>query len=69
MLRLIGFAVASSAEGDAALNPVQYAVPLIVILICLGCLARKKQLRFGQKRREKAYRAAKIARTEAEVIA
>ena len=69
VLRLIGFAVASSAEGDAALNPVQYAVPLIVILICLGYLSRKKQLRFGEKRRRKAYHAAKIKRETSEAIA
>jgi len=68
VLRLIGFAVASSAEGDAALNPVQYAVPLIVILVCLRYLSRKKQLRFGRKRRQKAYRTANTNR-DAEVIA
>jgi len=53
VLRLIGFAVASAAEGDAALNPVQYAVPLLVILVCLAYVTRRKRLRFGQKQRLK----------------
>lgn len=69
VLRLLGFAVASSAEGDAALNPVQYAVPVIVIFVCLVYLSRKKQLRFGKKRRQTAYHKAKIKRAEAEAIA
>lgn len=60
ILRLIGFAVASSAEADAALNPVQYAIPLIVIAVCLGYLARRKRLRFGKKRRRKSYDSAKL---------
>lgn len=60
ILRLIGFAIASSAEGDAALNPVQYLIPLLVIAVCLGYLAQSKRIRFGKKRRRKAYNAAKI---------
>lgn len=60
VLRLIGFAVASSAEGDPALNPVQYAVPLTVIVICLAYLSRRKRLRFGKKRRRHKYNAAKV---------
>lgn len=55
LLRLVGFAVAGAAEGDAALNPVQYAVPLIVIAACLWYLKMPQRLRFGQKRRLKAY--------------
>ena len=60
VLRLIGFAVASAAEGDAALNPVQYAVPLLVILVCLAYVTRRKRLRFGQKQRLKSYNAAQL---------
>jgi len=69
VLRLIGFAVASSAEGDAALNPVQYAAPVIVIIVCLVYLSRRKQLRFGRKRRQKAYHTAIIKPAKAEAIA
>ena len=60
VLRLIGFATASSAEGNAALNPVQYAVPVIVILVCLGYIVMPKRLRIGQKRRLKSYNSAQI---------
>ncbi len=60
VLRLIGFAVASSAEGDTALNPVQYAIPLLVILVCLSYLMHRKRFRFGKKRRQKAYRTASL---------
>ena len=58
ILRLIGFAVASSAEADSALNPVQYVVPLLVIVICLGYILSKKRFRIGKKRRLNAYRSA-----------
>lgn len=34
-VRLAGFAVGSAAEGQPALNPVQYAIPLSVIAACL----------------------------------
>jgi len=60
VLRLVGFAVASSAESDPALNPVQYVVPLIVIVVCLIYLSQRKRIRFGQNRRRKAYNAAKV---------
>lgn len=60
VLRLIGFAVASSAEGDPALNPVQYAIPLLVIVICIVYLTQRKRLRFGGKRRRKSYVAARL---------
>lgn len=59
LLRLIGFAVTSSAEGDPALNPVQYAVPLLVIIVCLFLLLSRTRIRFGKKRRRKTYNAAK----------
>lgn len=69
VLRLIGFAVASSAEGDAALNPVQYAIPLLVIAVCIAYLANRKRFRVGQKRRRKAYRAAKVQPVGSEMSA
>jgi lipopolysaccharide export system permease protein len=55
-VRLIGFALASSAESDAALNPVQYLVPILVIIICASYIITRKRIRFGRKRREKTYR-------------
>jgi len=59
IFRLVGFAVASSAEGDPALNPLQYVIPLLVILTCIFLLSRRKRTRFGQTRRKKSYMAAK----------
>jgi len=35
-LRLAGFAIASSAESDSALNPVQYILPILIIILCLA---------------------------------
>jgi len=69
VLRLLGFATASSAEGDAALNPVQYAIPLIIIVFCLLYLSRRKRLRFGKKRRRKAYNTAKSEAGPLELMA
>ena len=60
VLRLLGFAVASSAEGDPALNPVQYALPLLVIVVCIAYIASRKRVRFGKKRRLKSYNAARV---------
>ncbi len=60
VLRLLGFAVASSAEGDPALNPVQYALPLLVIVVCIAYIASRKRVRFGKKRRLKSYNAASV---------
>lgn len=60
VLRLIGFGIASSAEGDSLLNPLQYVLPLIIILVCIWYLTRKKQIRWGKKRRLAAYGAAKL---------
>jgi lipopolysaccharide export system permease protein len=57
-VRLIGFALASSAESDTALNPVQYLVPILVIGICASYILMRKRIRFGRKRREKTYRKA-----------
>ena len=58
ILRLAGFAVASSAERDAGLNLVQYFIPIFVILACLWYLTSKRRWRPGGKRRLKRYRAA-----------
>ena len=69
VLRLVGFAVASSAESDPALNPVQYVVPLIVIVVCLIYLSQRKRIRFGQNRRRKAYNAAKVQPGKQEQLA
>jgi lipopolysaccharide export system permease protein len=44
-LRLSGFAVSSAAESDPALNPVQYALPLIAALLCIIYLMRRKRVR------------------------
>lgn len=60
LMRLIGFAVASSAEGDPALNPLQYLIPLIIIVVCVVQLTKRKRTRFGKKRRRKAYSLAKL---------
>jgi len=60
ILRLVGFAVASSAEGDSMLNPVQYVIPILIIIICLIYLTNKKRIRFGRKRRMKSYLSAKV---------
>jgi len=62
VLRLAGFAVASSAEGDAALNPVQYILPALIIFFCLIYLISRKRIRFGKKRRMKSYQSAKNLR-------
>ena len=67
VLRLLGFAVASSAEGDPALNPVQYALPLLVIIVCIAYLGSRKRLRFGKKRRLKSYNAARILPDRSEI--
>ncbi len=59
-IRLTGFALASSAESDAALNAVQYALPLLVILLCIAYILNRKRIRFGRKKRENSYRKAKV---------
>lgn len=59
-VRLIGFALASSAESDTAINPVQYLVPILAIVICAGYILMRRRVRFGRKRREKTYRKAQM---------
>ncbi len=44
-LRLSGFAIASAAEGDPALNTVQYAIPIIASLLAAWYLLHKRRTR------------------------
>ena len=44
-LRLAGFAIASAAEGDPALNTVQYAIPIIASLLAAWYLLHKRRAR------------------------
>jgi len=43
VIRLSGFAVASAAEKDPGLNPVQYGIPLTVCLICAWFLLSRRR--------------------------
>ncbi len=54
-IRLIGFGLASSAEGNSGLNVAQYILPIIVILVCLAYLMNRGRVRFGKKRAGAAY--------------
>lgn len=56
VIRLTGFGIASSAESNASLNAVQYAVPLTLCVVCALYLLRKKRVRAAKhtfKRRPK----------------
>ena len=68
VFRLLGFAAASSAEGDNAVNIVQYAIPLLIIVICIFYLTKRKRTRFGKKQRRKSYNSAKVQTLDAEKI-
>ncbi|MGJ8559077.1 MAG: LptF/LptG family permease [Litorimonas sp.] len=58
VLRILGFAAASAAEADAALNIVQYAIPGTTILLCSFYLSRRDRgRRRGSKRRIASYEA------------
>jgi len=57
-IRLIGFGVASSAEGNPALNILQYILPIGVALISFAYLMNRKQIRLGTKRAKASYKAA-----------
>ena len=49
VIRLTGFAVASAAEGDVALNAFQYAIPVLVSAVALAYLlqpARARGIRY-----------------------
>lgn len=55
-IRLSGFAVTSSAESNAGMNAVQYALPLSVIAFCVIYLLRRKRMRkFTAGREQRAY--------------
>jgi len=55
-IRLSGFALTSASESNIALNWLQYALPLLVILICLIYLTRpNRRRRRGLKKRQAAY--------------
>ena len=45
IIRLTGFGLASAAENDPSLNPVQYTLPLLVCILCTFYLLRKKRIR------------------------
>lgn len=45
VIRLAGFGLASAAESDPSLNPVQYALPLTVCVLCALYLLRRKRIR------------------------
>ena len=54
IIRLSGFALTAAAEGNAALNPLQYALPIGVSLICAAyLLSRRRWTRAPIKRRRK----------------
>ena len=57
-IRLIGFGITSSAEGNPSLNAVQYILPIAVILISSAYLSNRKQIRLGTKRAKAIYDAA-----------
>lgn len=58
VLRILGFAAASAAEADTALNIVQYAIPGLTILIGGFYLSRRNRVRRrGSKRRIADYEA------------
>jgi len=42
-IRLLGFAVESAAEDDAALNIFQYAIPVLTIIVCIVYLNGRRQ--------------------------
>ena len=44
-IRLIGFAFESAAESNVALNSLQYIFPILIIIICFGCLIYPKRMR------------------------
>lgn len=59
VIRLTGFGLASAAESDASLNPVQYALPLLVCLLCALYLLRRRRIRGAKhffKRKPKSNR-------------
>ncbi|GHA93110.1 LPS export ABC transporter permease LptF [Algimonas arctica] len=64
ILRILGFAAASAAEADTALNAVQYAIPGLIILLGGVYLSRRGRVRKrGSRRRIAAYEAGLAAMT------
>lgn len=62
ILRILGFAAASAAEADTALNGVQYAIPGLIILLGGVYLSRRGRVRKrGSRRRVAAYEAGLVA--------
>lgn len=57
-VRLTGFGLASAAEGDPAMNVVQYVWPLMIIAICLAYLLKTRRIVFGKNRMLRAYETA-----------
>ncbi len=58
LLRLAGFGMTSAAEGNVALNALQYAVPGgVIVLGTLYLMRRRKVARRGRKRAAAAYEA------------
>lgn len=62
-IRLLGFAVASAAEDDKALNSVQYAIPVITILVCVWLMSRRSQASGQFRRLFRPHRKTKRAQT------
>ena len=50
VIRLGGFAITSAAEGNSALNPLQYALPLLVCVVCGVYLLRRKRIRGSREK-------------------
>lgn len=54
-VRLTGFGLASGAEGDPAMNIIQYIWPVIAIVICLAYLLKDRRIVIGKSRKMRAY--------------
>ena len=48
VLRLVGFSVAAAAEDDSGLNALQYAIPILASLLCLGILVVRRPVRIEE---------------------
>ncbi|GLQ19920.1 LptF/LptG family permease [Algimonas porphyrae] len=56
VLRLSGFAAASAAEDTISLNSLQYAIPLVTMLLCgIYLIMRPRPVKLGAGRRRAAY--------------
>lgn len=63
VIRLVGFAITSSAETNAALNPLQYGLPLLVCLICGTYLLKPKPGRRRKRKLARQFPAKRVAPT------